>query len=107
MASVCEVAGHDLCAIVTWWSHHVAALGTFRPQQLHRTPNTGFGDAVREAADRLPIKQAEAVWLVDVCGLSYADAASAAGVSRDTLARRLHRARRFIVASAGPRGTHR
>jgi hypothetical protein len=40
----------------------------------------------REAAGELPMEQAAAVWLVDICGSSYADAAVELGCSREVIA---------------------
>ncbi len=98
MIGICEAVGADLCALVTWSSHYVLCI----------TPGSGSSDRdhpreqvnpvlVASAVDRLPIEMVVALWLVDVCELSYADAASEAWVSRETLASRLHRARCAIA----------
>lgn len=55
------------------------------------------GDSVLASADRLPFLLAESLWLVDVCGLSYAEAAAEIGVPRDAVADRLHKARSEIA----------
>jgi DNA-directed RNA polymerase specialized sigma24 family protein len=98
MIGICEAVGADLCALVAWSSHYVLCL----------TPGSGSGDCDHPAdqvnrdlivisVDRLPTELVVALWLVDVCELSYADAAWEAGVTRETLASRLHRARHAIA----------
>ena len=101
MIALCEVAGHDVCAFVTWWTQHVIALGG--PRRSPSRP-TSSGDALLAAADQLPIQQAQALWLVDVCALSYAEAAAEAGVDPPILAGRLHRARRQILKTLRTNG---
>lgn len=56
---------------------------------------------VRMAAAELPIDQARAIWLVDVCGCRYDDAAAALQIDRDDLAARIAMGRRAIVSSVG------
>ncbi len=51
---------------------------------------------IRAVAADLPIEQATAVWLIDMCGCSYDVAAAALGVSRDELAAQVTEARRTI-----------
>lgn len=51
---------------------------------------------VLAAADQLAFRQAQAVWLVDVCHLDYTRAATALGLATPTLATRLHAARDVI-----------
>ena len=51
---------------------------------------------IRAVAADLPIEQATAVWLIDMCGYSYDVAAAALGVSRDELAAQVTEARRTI-----------
>ena len=52
-----------------------------------------FDDALRRALATLPDAQRDVVTLVDVEGLSYAEAAAALGVPAGTVMSRLHRAR--------------
>ncbi len=52
-----------------------------------------FDDALRRALASLPDAQRDVVTLVDVEGLSYAEAAAALGVPAGTVMSRLHRAR--------------
>gem|GEM_PF-5129538 len=59
-----------------------------------RVPN--FDQLVRAAAANLPYKQARAVWFVDRCGYSYADAAAAMRLSEPALAALVAEARRGI-----------
>ena len=98
MIGICEAVGVDLCALVTWSSHYVLCLapGSGSSDHDHATEQVS-PVMITSAVDRLPIELVVALWLVDVCELSYADAASEAGVSRATLASRLHRARRAIA----------
>ncbi len=51
---------------------------------------------MHHAADRLPLDQAHALWLVDVCGLPYAQAANETGITPKRFAKRLHAARSTI-----------
>lgn len=53
-------------------------------------------DDVHAVVDELPFEAVEALWLVDMCGLKYRDAARVACCSRSTFARQLHQARREI-----------
>ncbi|MGK5532523.1 RNA polymerase sigma factor [Streptomyces sp. URMC 129] len=55
-----------------------------------------FDDAVEAAVAALPGKHRQAVLLVDVNGLTYAEAARVLGVPEGTVMSRLHRARRRI-----------
>ncbi len=59
-----------------------------------------FDAAVHHAADRLPLEQAHALWLVDVCGLTYAQAANETGTTPKRFAKRLHAARSTIRKAA-------
>ncbi len=68
-----------------------------------------FDEAVYAALGRLPVPMAQVVELVDLDGLSYAEAAVALGIPVGTVMSRLHRARKKIrarLAGAGlaPRG---
>jgi DNA-directed RNA polymerase specialized sigma24 family protein len=58
--------------------------------------NTNFGDAVRRAASRLPFDEAQALWLVDVCGSSYEHAADEARTTGSVIANRVAEGRRSI-----------
>ena len=51
---------------------------------------------MRHATDRLPPDQARALWLVDVCGLTYAQAAVETATTPKRFANRLHTARTTI-----------
>ena len=51
---------------------------------------------MRHATDRLPLDQAHALWLVDVCGLTYAEAAAETGITPKRFAKGLHTARTTI-----------
>jgi RNA polymerase sigma-70 factor (ECF subfamily) len=55
-----------------------------------------FDDAVAEALRQLPVRMAQVVELVDMDGLTCAEAAAALGVPVGTVMSRLHRARRKI-----------
>lgn len=52
--------------------------------------------SIRTAASQLPIREAEAIWLVDVCGCSYTQAAAEARTSPQTIACLVSRARPAI-----------
>ncbi|MFI1564251.1 RNA polymerase sigma factor [Streptomyces sp. NPDC020490] len=56
----------------------------------------GFEEAVGAALAALPDKHREVVRLVDIGGLSYAEAAEVLGVPEGTVMSRLHRARKRI-----------
>ncbi len=55
-------------------------------------------NAVREAMARLPEEQRVAITLVDLAGLSTAEAARAMGTPRGTVLSRVHRGRRGLAA---------
>jgi RNA polymerase sigma-70 factor, ECF subfamily len=55
-------------------------------------------DALYEAMQRLPEEQRVAITLVDLAGLSTAEAARAMGSPRGTVLSRLHRGRRGLAA---------
>lgn len=59
-------------------------------------PSAASAAEVRAVAAGLPIEQAGAVWLIDVCGCSYDAAAAALDVPRDELAATVSAARRAI-----------
>jgi RNA polymerase sigma-70 factor (ECF subfamily) len=70
-----------------------------------------FDAAVIEAVRALPDKHRAVVALVDVDGLSYAEAAQALGIPRGTVMSRLHRARahirtRLLAAGLVPNRSH-
>jgi RNA polymerase sigma-70 factor (ECF subfamily) len=67
-----------------------------------------FDAVVADALDALPDRYRQAVTLVDIAGLSYAEAAEALGVPEGTVMSRLHRARtrmrhRLVAAGLAPR----
>jgi RNA polymerase sigma-70 factor, ECF subfamily len=55
-------------------------------------------DALREAMTRLPEEQRVAITLVDLVGLTTAEAARAMGTPRGTVLSRVHRGRRALAA---------
>lgn len=70
------------------------------PRDLSPAEHDTFEAAVRHAADRLPLDQTHAVWLVDVCGLTYAEAAAETRTTPNRFAKRLHTARTTIRKAA-------
>lgn len=63
-----------------------------------------FDDVVESAVAALPVTYRQALLLVDVGGLAYAEAARVLGVPEGTVMSRLHRARKRIrdrLAGAG------
>ena len=66
------------------------------PRDLRRGGHETFEAAVREATDCLPLDQAHALWLVEVCGLTYAEAAAETGTKPRRFAKRLRTARTTI-----------
>jgi RNA polymerase sigma-70 factor (ECF subfamily) len=67
-----------------------------------------FDAVITEALDALPDRYRQVVTLVDIDGLSYAEAAEAIGVPEGTVMSRLHRARtrmrhRLVAAGLAPR----
>ena len=54
------------------------------------------------AVGRLPAGYRDVVLLVDVAGLSYADAAAALGIPKGTVTSRLSRGRDAVAAAFGP-----
>ena len=61
-----------------------------------RPVSAAFVNQVRGAANAMPFEQAHALWLVDVCQVSYDQAATESGVARDEFAARVAAGRRFI-----------
>lgn len=55
-----------------------------------------FESAVRDALPSLTIDEASALWLVDVCGVSYAEAADSMGCSKRAIERSVTNGRRRI-----------
>lgn len=55
-----------------------------------------FDLAVREAVSKLPFAQANAVWLVDVCGASYAQVGDEIGAERRIVTHHVNCARLAI-----------
>jgi RNA polymerase sigma-70 factor, ECF subfamily len=60
------------------------------------SPDDGFCDTVVNAMDTLRPEFREVVWMCDVEGMSYADAASAISCPLGTIMSRLHRGRRDL-----------
>jgi RNA polymerase sigma-70 factor (ECF subfamily) len=67
------------------------------------SPENGFCDTVVSAMEALRPEFREAVWLCDVEGMSYADAASAISCPVGTIMSRLHRGRRALRRRLGSR----
>lgn len=57
-----------------------------------------FREAVAASLPALTASEASAVWLVDVCGASYAEAAASLGSTPETVASTIRSARRRIHA---------
>jgi DNA-directed RNA polymerase specialized sigma24 family protein len=72
-----------------------------------------IAQSVRAAAGELPFPQAQALWLVDVCGCSYAEAAAEARTTREGIVRRVASGREALrrrvpaVAHVGPENSRR
>lgn len=58
--------------------------------------DAAFAQQVRRAIHGLCFEQAQALWLIDVCNCSYAEAAAEAAISRDELAARVATGRRAV-----------
>ena len=91
------------CLLDASWLQTSAWASTAFPPRRRTAPPTPspaehetFDAAVRHATDRLPLDQAHALWLVDVCGLTYAQAAAETGTNPKRFAKRLHTARTTI-----------
>ena len=103
-AELCHLGLIDLgCLLDASWLQTSAWASTAFPQRRRtaqpdpRPPeHETFETSVRYATDRLPFDMAHAVWLVDVCGLTYADAAAETGTNPKRFANRLHTARTTI-----------
>lgn len=67
------------------------------------SPDAGFCDTVVHAMDELRPEFREVVWLCDVEGMSYADAATAISCPVGTIMSRLHRGRRALRRRLGSR----
>lgn len=72
--------------------------GVLAPATADRVP----ADTVRKAARALPADLRIVLYLTDVEGLSYRQAATVMGTSADVVAARLRRARRWLRACLGP-----
>ncbi len=98
-AELCHAGLLELgCLIDLSWIQTSAWLATAIPagQTPRASPNGGFADAVLEAADLLPADQAHALWLVDVCGCSYAQGAAETETTPGKFGRRVRSARNKI-----------
>ncbi|GGM62909.1 RNA polymerase sigma factor [Longimycelium tulufanense] len=74
--------------------HQPPGAGVPSPEEL--VVGATFDAEVQQAFDALPDKLRSVVHLVDVAGLSYAEAAATLGVPVGTVMSRLHRGRRWI-----------
>ena len=99
-AELCHLGLVDVgCLLDAGWLQTSAWASTAFPRRRTAPPNPSpadhetFDAAVRNATDRLPLDQAHALWLVDVCGLTYAQAADETGITPERFAKRLHAAR--------------
>lgn len=76
-------------------SHH--PLGSVAPPVRSRPPSLISTRAVVvQSLDEMRFDAVQALWLVDICDLSYQDAAAAARTSVTVFAERLHDARREL-----------
>lgn len=74
--------------------------------EVSNTATGTLSTPVHVAAAELPLEQATAIWFVDVCGYSYAEAGTAIGVSRETIEHWIREGRQSIrlrVYGAPPR----
>lgn len=103
-AELCHLGLIEIgCLLDASWLQTSAWATTAIPRRRRTAPPTPtpvghetFDAAVRHATDRLPLDQAHALWLVDVCGLTYAEAAAETGITPKRFAKRLHTARTTI-----------
>jgi DNA-directed RNA polymerase specialized sigma24 family protein len=102
-AELCHLGLIEIgCLVDASWLQTSAWASTAFPRRRTSPTDSGpaehdtFDAAVHHAADRLPLEQAHAVWLVDVCGLTYAQAADETGITPKRFAKRLHAARSTI-----------
>ena len=103
-AELCHLGLIEIgCLLDASWLQTSAWASTAIPRRRRTAPPTPspaehetFDAAVRHATDRLPLDQAHALWLVDVCGLTYAQAAAETGTNPKRFAKRLHTARTTI-----------
>jgi predicted DNA-binding protein (UPF0251 family) len=81
-----ESYGMMVHALDTGFVSHLSNLG-FRADRRQR-PQTEVQDPcpVKQHADELPFRQAKSLWLVDVCGCSYDQAAAEMRIDRADLA---------------------
>ncbi len=66
------------------------------PCPAERLADRRLGEALVMAIEALPDPQREAVWLVDVQGMSFSEAAAVLGIKRGTVASRVARARAVL-----------
>ena len=103
-AELCHLGLIDIgCLLDASWFKASTWAGTAFPPRRRNAPtdpspaeHETFESAVRHATDRLPLDQAHAVWLVDVCGLTYAEAAAETDTNPKRFTKRLHTARTNI-----------
>ena len=55
-------------------------------------------ETIRRVASELPFEESHALWLIDVCGCSYASAATQACVDADTIRSRVANGRHRLRA---------
>ncbi len=103
-AELCHLGLIDVGCLLdaTWLQTSTWATTAFPRRRRSERPDPSpayhetFEAAVRHATDRLPLDQARALWLVDVCDLTYAQAATETGTTPKRFATRLHAARTTI-----------
>jgi len=88
-AELCHLGLIEIgCLLDASWLRNSAWASTAFPQRCGTAPPTPspveaetFDAAVHHATDQLPLDQAQALWLVDVFGLTYAQAAAETGIT--------------------------
>jgi len=96
---LCAIAVSDLgCVVDLACASGSTWLAPVTGPRRRRGPSSdeAFADAVFVAVDTLPIDQAQALWLVDVCGCSYQQAAIEASANQAAIARRVRRGRETV-----------
>lgn len=98
MFDICHPGTIEVVCSLDWsYAQTSAWMSTLIPVRYQKRVVTAPSiESVRVAAAALPLKQAESLWLVDVCGCDYAQAAAEAGADERTIANRVRRARQSI-----------